>query len=176
MVTIVPATALHGPGAALVAESVRFAPSSARSADGYLVHIGTAEEYAQRFAASAYSVVAIDDGVVVGFLRAVGGEEADLSAESAELASHLPLEGYVHIDQIGLLPGYKGKGLAQAMLQAVIARSGAGRLGAVIMHAPVRNSRSLGFFTGSNGFSLILEFSDPPFVWGYYEKRQVVVS
>ncbi len=176
MLTILPATALHGPGAAAVAEAVRFQPESARSADGYLVYIATAEEYSRRFASSAYSVVAVEDGVVVGFLRAVGGEEGEFTPESAELASHLPLEGYVLVDQIGLRPDYKGKGLAQAMLDAVVARSRAQRLGAVIMHGPVRNARSLGFFTGRNGFSLVRELSDPPFVWGYYEKHQVVVS
>jgi ribosomal protein S18 acetylase RimI-like enzyme len=176
MVTIVPALALHGPGAAAVAEAVRFQPESARSADGYLVHIASAEEYSRRFAASAYSVVAVADGRVVGILRAVGGEEEELTPESASLAAHLPLDGYVLVDQIGLLPAYKGQGLAQAMLDAVIARSGANRLGAVIMHGPVSNARSLGFFTGRNGFSLVRELSDPPFVWGYYEKRRVVVS
>ncbi len=171
MVTIVPATALHGSGAAAVGEVVRFQAKSAQPADGYLVFVGTSEEYARRFGASAYSVVAVDDGRVVGFLRAVGGEEEDLTPESANLANHLPLPGYVLIDQIGLLPEYKGHGLAQAMLDAVVTQSGATRMGAVIMHGPVRNARSLGFFTGRNGFSLVRELTDPPFVWGYYEKR-----
>jgi ribosomal protein S18 acetylase RimI-like enzyme len=176
MIAILPASPLHGPGAAAVAESVRFHLDSARSTEGYLLHVVSAEEYARRFAASAYSVVAVDEGEVVGFLRAVGGEEAELSPQYAELTAPLPLTGYLLIDQIGLLPAYKGKGLAQQMLDAVIARSGASRLGAVIMHGPVRNARSLGFFTGRNGFSLVRELSEPPFEWGYYEKRLVVVS
>jgi ribosomal protein S18 acetylase RimI-like enzyme len=176
MISIVPATGLHGPGAAAVAEAVRFDPASARSSEGYLVHIATGEEYSRRFAASAYSVVAVEDGAVVGFLRAVGGEEAELTEESAELAAHLPLPGFLLVDQIGLRPGYKGQGLAQRMLDAVVARSGATRIGAMIMHGPVRNARSLGFFTGRNGFSLVREIPDPPFVWGYYEKQRVVVS
>ena len=174
MTTILPALPLHG--AAAVAESVRFHAASARSTDGYLVHIATPEEYARRFAASAYSVVAVDDGAVVGFLRAVGGHEAELAPEYAELTAPQSLDGYLLIDQIGLLPAYKGQGLAQQMLDAVIARSHAGRLGAVIMHSPVRNARSLGFFTGRNGFSLVRELSEPPYVWGYYEKQQDVLS
>lgn len=176
MIAILPAHPSHGAGAATVAQTVRFQPDSARSTDGYLVHIATPEEYARRFAASAYSVVAVNDGAVVGFLRAVGGEEAELAPHYAELTAPHSLDGYLLIDQIGLLPAYKGRGLAQQMLDAVIARSGARRLGAVIMHGPVRNARSLGFFTGRNGFSLVREFSEPPYDWGYYEKQLVVVS
>lgn len=176
MVSIVSAGPEHGPGAYAVADAVRFHPNSARSAEGYLVCIAEAEEYSRRFAASAYSVVAIDEGRVVGFLRAVAGEEPELSSESAVLASHLPLTGYVLVDQIALLPAYKGQALAQAMLDEVFAKSRAQRLGAVIMHAPLRNARSVGFFTGRNGFSLVRELRDPDFTWGYYEKHCNVVS
>ena len=176
MVSIVSAGPEHGPGAFAVAHSVRFQPDSARSADGYLVFIPEAEEYSRRFAASAYSVVAVDEGRVVGFLRAVAGEEPELNPESAALASHLPLPGYVLVDQIGLLPAYKGRGLAQAMLDAVVSRSQPKRLGAVIMHGPLRNDRSIGFFTGRNGFSLLRELPDPYFTWGYYEKSLDVLS
>jgi ribosomal protein S18 acetylase RimI-like enzyme len=176
MISILPASPEHGAGASAVAEAVRFHPDSARSADGYLVHIATPEEYSRRFAASAYSVVAVDDDAVVGFLRAVGSDEAELDPHYAELTAPQTLDGYLLVDQIGLLPAYKGRGLAQQMLDAVIARSGARRLGAVIMHGPVRNARSLGFFTGRNGFSLVREFSEPPYDWGYYEKQQVVLS
>ena len=176
MVSIVPAGGQHGAGVAAVAEAVRFCPETARSADGYLVYVASAEEYARRLAESAYSVVAVDDGRVVGFLRAVGSEEPGWSAEYAEVAGHLPLAGYVLIDQIGVLPEYKGQGVAQAMFDAVVARSGVRRLGAMIMHGPVRNARSLGFFTGRNGFSLVGEVVEAPYVWGYYERRQVVVS
>ncbi|MCX6602823.1 MAG: GNAT family N-acetyltransferase [Acidobacteria bacterium] len=176
MVSIVPAGPEHGPGAYAVADAVRFHPDSARSAEGYLVSIAEAAEYSRRFAASAYSVVAVEEGRVVGFLRVVAGEEPELSPESASLASHLPLPGYLLVDQIGLLPAYKGQGLAQAMLDAVVFRSQPQRLGAVIMHAPLRNARSIGFFAGRNGFSLVRELRDPNFTWGYYEKRIDVVS
>jgi len=176
MVSIVSAGPEHGPGAFAVADAVRFQPDSARSAYGYLVFIAEAEEYSRRFAATAYSVVAVDEGRVVGFLRAVAGEEPELTPESAALASHLPLPGYVLVDQIGLLPAYKGMGLAQAMLDAVVLRSQPKRLGAVIMHAPLHNARSIGFFSGRNGFSLLRQLQDPYFTWGYYEKSLDVVS
>ncbi len=176
MVSIVSAGPEHGPGAFAVADAVRFHPDSARSADGYLVYVADPEEYARRFAASAASVVAVEDGRVVGFLRAVAGEESELTPESAALATHLPLPGYVLVDQIGLLPEYKGQGLAQSMLNAVIAKTKPERLGAVIMHAPLRNTRSIGFFTLRNGFSLVRELSDNYFTWGYYEKRLDVLS
>ena len=176
MVSIISAEPEHGPGAFAVADAVRFHPDSARSADGYLVFIADPDEYTRRFAASAYSVVAVDDRRVVGFLRAVAGEELELTPESAALASHLPLPGYILIDQIGLFPAYKGHGLAQAMLDSVISRSQPKRLGAVIMHAPLRNARSIAFFTSRNGFSLIRELSDPDFTWGYYEQRLDVLS
>lgn len=176
MVAVVPAGVEHGAGVAAVAEAVRFRPETARPADGYLVYVASPEEYARRMAGSAYSVVAVDGGRVVGFLRAVGSGEADWSAEHAAMAGGLPLEGYVLIDQIGVLPAYQGLGLAQRMLDAVVGRSGALRLGAMILHAPLRNARSLGFFTGRNGFALVREVAEPPFVWGYYEKRLTVVS
>lgn len=176
MPTILPALPAHGPGAQAVAEAVRFTFSTARSADGYLVYIPGPEEYARRFAADSHSVVALDGDRVVGFLRAIPGLHPELDPASVQLAAHLPLDGFVLIEQIGLLPAYKGRGLAQAMLDAVIASSGANRLGAVIMHGPVRNARSLGFFTGRNGFSLVHELADPDFEWGYYEKRLGVVS
>ena len=44
------------------------------------------------------------------------------------------------------------------------------------MHAPVRNTRSIAFFRGNNGFSLVRELPDTDFTWGYYEKRLVVLS
>lgn len=176
MVSIVSAGPQHGPGAFAVADAVRFQPDSASSADGYLVYVADAEEYSRRFASSAYSVVAVDDGRVGFFLRAVAGEESELTPESAALARHLPLPGYVLVDQIGLLPAYKGRGLAQAMLDAGVSRSQPKRLGAVILHAPLRNARSISFFSGRNGFSLVRELPDPDFTWGYYEKSLGVVS
>jgi ribosomal protein S18 acetylase RimI-like enzyme len=121
-------------------------------------------------------MVAVEEGRVVGFLRALGSGEADWSVEHGAMAGGLPLEGYVLIDQIGVLPAYQGLGLAQKMLDAVAGRSGAARMGAMILHAPLRNARSLGFFTGRNGFVLVREAAEPPFVWGYYEKSLTVVS
>lgn len=90
MVSIVPAGPEHGPGAYAVADAVRFHPDSARSAEGYLVSIAEAAEYSRRFAASAYSVVAVEEGRVVGFLRAVAGEEPELSPESASSPATYP--------------------------------------------------------------------------------------
>ncbi len=62
------------------------------------------------------------------------------------------------------------------MLDTVVANTKPQRLGAVIMHAPLRNTRSIGFFTHRNGFSLVRELPDAYFTWGYYEKRLVVLS
>ncbi|MFN9458248.1 MAG: GNAT family N-acetyltransferase [Acidobacteriota bacterium] len=176
MVTVVPARAEHGAGVAAVAEAVRFRPETARGSEGYLVYVASAAEYARRLGGSAYSVVAVEEGRVVGFLRALGSGEADWSVEHGAMAGGLPLEGYVLIDQIGVLPAYQGLGLAQKMLDAVAGRSGAARMGAMILHAPLRNARSLGFFTGRKGFVLVREAAEPPFVWGYYEKSLTVVS
>ncbi|MFO0503920.1 MAG: GNAT family N-acetyltransferase, partial [Acidobacteriota bacterium] len=159
-----------------VAVAVRFRRETAGGCEGYLVFVASAAESARRLGGSAYSVVAVEEGRVVGFLRALGSGEADWSVEHGAMAGGLPLEGYVLIDQIGVLPAYQGLGLAQKMLDAVAGRSGAARMGAMILHAPLRNARSLGFFTGRNGFVLVREAAEPPFVWGYYEKSLTVVS
>jgi ribosomal protein S18 acetylase RimI-like enzyme len=144
-----------------LSRSVAYRPEEADGSQGYLVFQGTPEEYRERIAACPYSVVAVDaKGAATGYLLA-----------SYRDAHGVEREGYLLVDQICVGPAARGGGLAQRMLDRVTAEAGGRTVGAAIMHAPVRNERSLRFFTEKNGFRLVREFPEGNFRWGYYERE-----
>lgn len=146
---------------AALSRSVAYRPETADEARGYLVFQGTPEEYRERIAACPYSVVAVDaKGAATGYLLA-----------SYRDAFGVEREGYLLVDQICVGPAARGSGLAQRMLDTVTTEAGRRVVGAAIMHAPVRNARSLRFFTEKNGFRLVREFPEGNFLWGYYERE-----
>ena len=146
---------------AALSRSVAYRPETADEARGYLVFQGTPEEYRERIAACPYSVVAVDaKGAATGYLLA-----------SYRDAFGVEREGYLLVDQICVGPSARGSGLAQRMLDTVTTEAGRRVVGAAIMHAPVRNARSLRFFTEKNGFRLVREFPEGNFLWGYYERE-----
>jgi GNAT superfamily N-acetyltransferase len=159
-----------------IAETVRFRPASARSEDGYLVHVRSVEEYATLLAQSGHCFVYESDADVHGFLIALRGDWLARSGSCTDDASTAMMlregsAGLLLIDQIGLLPLAAGKGVAQQLLAAALASGTFHRATAAIMHQPVRNARSIGFFHGRQGFALLGESAEPPYVWGIYEKR-----
>lgn len=144
-----------------LSRSVAYRPEEADGSQGYLVFQGTPEEYRERIAACPYSVVAVDaKGAATGYLLA-----------SYRDAFGVEREGYLLVDQICVGPAARGGGLAQRMLDRVTAEAGGRTVGAAIMHGPVRNERSLRFFTEKNGFRLVREFPEGNFRWGYYERE-----
>lgn len=145
---------------AALARQVAYRPESADGSQGYLVFQGTPAEYAERIAASPYSVVAEGPDGPGAYLLT--------SRQDAYGETH---EGFVLVDQICVTPGAQGHGLAQQMLDRIRVETAARRVGALIMHGPVRNERSLRFFRTLNGFVLRDELPEKEFVWGYYERE-----
>ncbi len=144
-----------------LARTVAYRPETADGSQGYLVFQGTPEEYRERIAACPYTVVAVDaKGAATGYLLA-----------SYRDAFGVEREGYLLVDQICVGPAARGGGLAQRMLDRVTGEAGRRVVGAAIMHEPVRNERSLRFFTEKNGFRLVREFPEGNFRWGYYERE-----
>lgn len=139
------ATPADGHAISAIAESVRFDSRTANPRNGYLVFVGTPEEYAERS-----GFVAEVDGHVEAFL----------------LTSLSSADNSVLIDQIGS----RAKGAAAMLLEAAIATLAPARMTASIMHWPLRNERSIGFFEGKNHFRCIGEYEQGHgFLWGVYE-------
>lgn len=151
-----------------ISRSVAYSPETADPSRGYLVYQGTPEEYAALLAACPASRVAVDaDGRGAAFLLAKPGE---LVRDELPFVERHSAEEYLLVDQIGVAPWARGAGLAQALLDEVVAAAGRRVVGAVIMHEPIRNFRSLRFFTMKNGFAFTGSYREPEFEWGYYEK------
>jgi GNAT superfamily N-acetyltransferase len=160
-------------GAALssIAESVRFAPGTADGRQGYLVYVGTPEEYAARLAGASAGYLALWDGKAVGYLLVTpsAGDTATHAGSEAVMARVFG-EGTWLVDQIGIREEGKGKGIGVAMLGRFFSEMAPQRATAVIMHGPMRNERSIGFFAGKNGFRCIGEYSEGDgMFWGVYE-------
>lgn len=165
---IVPARPEHGAVLSELSRAVAYSPETADPWRGYLVCQGTAEEYAALLTVCTASRVAFDaDGRGVAFLLAKPGE---IVRDELPFVERHQAEEYLLIDQIGVRPEARGEGLAQALLDAVVTAAGRRVVSAVIMHAPVRNLRSLRFFTEKNGFSFAGSYREAEFKWGYYEK------
>jgi GNAT superfamily N-acetyltransferase len=138
-----------------ISQSLAYVAGEADGRRGYLVYQGTAEEYAERIAASPGSVIVYDGGgLAAGYL---------LTA--------LEAPGVVVVDQIAVAPSAAGAGLAQMLLDAAVALTTPRVVLASIMQEPVRNLRSIRFFTEKNGFSLQTTYSENGFVWGLYGRQ-----
>ncbi len=170
--TIFPALPAHGELFAALSQSVAYRPGAADGSQGYLVFQGSPAEYAAKVTLAPDSVIAFDDAQQpAGFLLAARGTA--LAALGAEPLAHMlrhPPESYLLIDQIAVAPHARARGLAQQLLDAVLRSARPAIAGASIMHGPVRNRRSLRFFTEKNGFSLSLTYRENDFEWGYYER------
>lgn len=144
----------EGDGARIagVAEAVRFRTGQADGRAGYLVYVLTAEEYAEKLRApEAAGWVAEDEtGRTLGFVLC--------ERES---------EGCWYLDQIGIDPGARGLGIGAALHAAVVEELKPARMECHIMHGPVRNERSRGFFL-TQGWREEGEEDAAPFVWGRY--------
>ncbi len=165
------ATELDASGIAEVAESVRFRPGQADPRQGYLVYVGTRAEYAARLAGSSVGYVAEENGRIQGFLLLshMAGDTAT-HASTAGVEALLFGGGAFLVDQIGLRPKASGQGVAGRMLTMTIEDLQPSRLTASIMHGPLRNIRSTGFFQGKRGFHCIGEYHEGQgFLWGVYE-------
>jgi GNAT superfamily N-acetyltransferase len=165
---ILPARPEHGAVLSELSRTVAYSPETADASRGFLIYQGTPEEYAALLTVCTASRVAIDaDGRGAAFLLAKPGE---IVRDELPFVERYRAEEYLLIDQIGVRPEARGAGLAQALLDAVVTAAARRVMGAVIMHAPVRNLRSLRFFTEKNGFSFAGSYREVEFEWGYYEK------
>lgn len=140
---------------------------------GFFLFVGTLEKYRKKLTDSPFCFIAFDDEACIGMLTTV--TPATLAAMPAGPNRKLfddhgsfPLL----IEQIGVLPEYQGRGVGQAMLDAMMEASDATRFMATIVHWPVCNQRSINFLVKKNGWSLHREVTTEKRVWGFYELRR----
>jgi hypothetical protein len=157
-----------------IAESVRFAGAASDAKQGYLVYVGSAEEYAARLAGASSGYLALWGASPVGYLLVTASaEDTATHAGSEEVASRIFGEGSWLVDQIGVRALGKGKGVGPAMFERFLAEAQPKRVTAVIMHGPMRNEKSIGFFGGRYGFRCIGEYSEGDgMYWGIYEWKE----
>jgi len=156
---------------AAIAESVRYREGDAIPAHGYLVFVGTPQEYATRLADISTSFVAELDGKVIAFLLSSfsSGNTATQIIDD-EVQTRIFGEDALLIDQIGVSPDARGLGAGSLMLERTFSAAKPTRATACIMHWPLRNERSIGFFAGRCGFRCIGEYDEGNgFLWGIYE-------
>jgi|GEM_PF-113982 len=166
-----PASTSDAPAIAAIAESVRFNRATADSAKGYLVYVGTPAEYASRIEANRTSFIAEKDGNVGAFLLTSpqAGNTAT-HAESSEVLERIFGGGALLVDQIAVSPQTRGQGSADLLFMHMRSALAPQRMTASIMHWPLRNERSIGFFSGKMGFKCIGEYDEGDgFLWGIYE-------
>jgi GNAT superfamily N-acetyltransferase/uncharacterized damage-inducible protein DinB len=156
-----------------VARSLQFHPGLANPDCGYLVYVGTPEDYARRLRGGAVGYAAVDGGALAGYLlMSQSASGTATHADSDAVRERIFSGGGWLVDQIGLRPGLRGRGLGQALLRRFVADFGPERMTAVIMHGPMRNERSLRFFAEQFGFRCIGEYSEGDgMYWGIHEWR-----
>jgi ribosomal protein S18 acetylase RimI-like enzyme/uncharacterized damage-inducible protein DinB len=159
---------------AAIAESVRYSQADAIPARGYLVFVGTPEEYAARLENNTSSFVAEADGKAIAFLLTTydTGDTAT-HIEGDAVRTRIFGDNALLVDQIGVSPDARGLGAGTKMLERMLADVAPSRATACIMHWPLRNERSVGFFEGRCGFRCIGEYHEGNgFLWGIYEWKK----
>lgn len=171
MIVIRKATPADAPAIAGIAESVRYQPGAADGRRGFLVFVGTPEEYAARLTGNETSVVAELEGRVVAFLlTSFSAEDTATHTEGGEVLERIFGGGALLVDQIGVLADARGHGAAAQMYTAAVELAQPTRMTACIMHGPLFNDRSIGFFAGKNEFRCVGEYHEGNgFLWGIYE-------
>jgi ribosomal protein S18 acetylase RimI-like enzyme len=172
-VTIRKATIADAAAISAIAESVRYRPETADPTRGYLVFVGTPAEYAARLALSDTNYVAESQGKIVAYLTTsfASGNTAT-HVTDATVAEMLFGGGALLVDQIGVRPDARGLGAAPLLYAHAMEELRPPRATACIMHQPLRNLRSIGFFEGRMGWRCIGEYGEGDgFVWGVYETQ-----
>mgnify|MGYP003387449377 CR=1 FL=1 len=155
-----------GVAIASIAETFRYRADDADPTKGYLVFVGTPEQYSRRLEGNDSSYVAEVDGKVVGFLLTTPSSEDTVTHIATSLIFS---DNALLIDQIGVLPEFRA---AVAMLTLMVSEVQPKRMTACIMHGPLFNQRSVGFFKGKCGFQCIGEYDEGDgFTWGIYEYK-----
>jgi GNAT superfamily N-acetyltransferase len=158
---------------AWIAESVR-KPESLQagiSEQGFLMYPRTASEYERRLELPGPSMIATWSDQPVGFLLAsevAAMQQAGLHDTALEVALSEDPPQPVLVDQIAVLPTYRKHGVGSALYEAMVRAAAGCTLYADIMHAPVRNVRSLNFFHERRGWTLRAEVREGPYLWGVY--------
>jgi uncharacterized damage-inducible protein DinB/ribosomal protein S18 acetylase RimI-like enzyme len=157
-----------------IAESVRYRAGEADARRGYLVYVGTPAEYRTRIANSGVCYVAEENGKVVAFLlmSRQGAVSTATHLGVGAVAERMFAEDALLVDQIGVSAEDRGKGYGPALYDRMMLDLSPQRMTAAIMHHPLRNEKSIGFFSGSKGWKCIGEYSEgDAFLWGIYEWR-----
>ncbi|MCC6367688.1 MAG: GNAT family N-acetyltransferase [Bryobacterales bacterium] len=148
--------------------------SEAAKKSGFFLYVGSEEDYRKTIRQSPFCFLARKDEQCVGFVttmtpQALAQMPAGPNRDLFERNGEFPLL----IEQIGVLPEWQNRGIGQALLDALIAQSGAPWLMATVVHAPVRNERSIRFLL-RNGWTLYREVATRTRVWGFYEFRRTL--
>lgn len=156
-----------------IAESLRYKPPG--SEKGFLVHVRSEKEYRKILEVSRNSLVAEQDGRVVGFLLVHTMAELKHLHEGV-FASDKVVEYIlgigdgkaVYADQIGVDLECRSRGIGQQLASAMMNAHEGARFLAAIMHKPTRNLPSLRLAL-RNGWRARDEVAEHGFLWGIYE-------
>ncbi|MBI4903190.1 MAG: GNAT family N-acetyltransferase [Acidobacteria bacterium] len=141
-------------------------------ATGFFLYVGSEADYSRKLSESPYCYVAMIDETPAGFLTTVTPEGVAKHPSEKNRALFLDNGQYpLLLEQIGVLPEYQGRGAGQAMLDRMIGDFPGHRIVATIIHAPLRNERSIGFLAGRNGWQQFREVRTAQRLWGFYERR-----
>jgi hypothetical protein len=153
---------------ASIAETVRYRAGEADPSKGYLVFVGSPEDYSRRLTGNSTSYVAEVDGKVTGFLLTTqSSNDTATHVVGDEVHAKIFGNNALLIDQIGVLPGQHA---ASSLFDRLLMEVQPVRMTACIMHGPIFNQRSVGFFKGKCGFQSIGEYAEGDgFLWGIYE-------
>lgn len=156
-----------------IAESLRFKPPG--SDKGFLVHVRNEKEYRKILEVSQNSLMAEDEGSLVGFLLVHTmtelkelHKEIFASDKVVEYVLGLRDENAVYADQIGVALECRRRGIGQQLASAMMNAHKGARFLAAIMHRPARNLPSLRLALG-NGWRPRAEVAESDFIWGIYE-------
>jgi ribosomal protein S18 acetylase RimI-like enzyme len=143
---------------------------------GFLIHAQPAAEYAARIAVASHFYLAEADGEVAGFLLAANAASLrvmrrGMAGEDAVVDYVLDCggEGLVYLDQIAVRPHSQRRGIGRELFRQLVRDSAGGTLMGAILHAPIRNAASIGFFAGE-GFRCRAEVREADLLWGIYER------
>jgi ribosomal protein S18 acetylase RimI-like enzyme len=160
------AAAMHRLAAALSLEGQDMPTAQEK---GFFLYVGSEDHYRNTITTSPYCYVALNEqGHVVGFLTTM---TPDRVAEFPNIRSrdlfYKNGEYPLVLEQVGVSPHARGKGIGAAMVERMLADSPFRRIAATVLLQPVRNVRSIAFLE-KHGWRMWREVRTEKRVWGFF--------
>lgn len=161
---------------------VRRVPEDLNAETGFLLGDYSAEEFEHRLAHSSIIFLAEAGETPAGYLtaypRPVFAPFVEAARPSNPAYAWILDHGgpdVVLLDQIGVLPEFRQLRTARALYDAFAAGAGPAPVMLDIVHAPVRNRRSVAFFQERLGYHLVTEIASGPILSGIYRREAAAI-